>query len=92
MQFTTDQACPTSATRSDLVKALCNPECMLYPSTVDMTAKTPSFDTLSREPAATTNKETPASFIERAMAVHAVKEASKDMNGTVVNSNSDTTD
>lgn len=65
---------------------------MLYRATVDVGAKTRSFETLLPELAITTVKETAPLFMECMMPAHIVTKVSEYMAGTVSKSASDTTD
>lgn len=92
MEFTTDNAHTTRATRSDLATALRNPERVLHAATVDVGAKTPSFETALPVPAGKPNNGMAPSFTECVMAAHTVTKTNEDMACTLVKSDSDSTD
>lgn len=57
-----------------------------------MGAKSLSLETALPEPAVTTSKGRAPSFMEHVMAKHTVTKANEDMNGTIVESDSDAID
>lgn len=88
-ELTTNNACPTRATRSNLATELSDPQCVGHWATVEVAVKTLSFKTILLEPAVTINRETVPWYIERLMAAHTVTKSSEDMDGTVIKSDSD---
>lgn len=72
MEFTTDKACTTWATRSDLATVLSAAEHVLGRATIDVGANTWSLETTLLDPAVTTNKDTAPSHMEGEMPVHTV--------------------
>lgn len=58
MELTTNNACTTRATSSDLAMALIDPECMLVRAIVYVGVENQSAESAMPEPTVTTNKET----------------------------------
>lgn len=89
--FTTDSFGITHATRSKPDTTVSCPECLLHETTVDLGAKTPSFETALPKPVVRLNEETTSSFIERVTAGHTITKVNKDMAGILFESDSNAT-